>query len=109
MDISVYLRRVARGKNGSENLNMEEAQFVLNALLADDADELQLGAFLIAQRMKGESGEELAGFVRAARCFISGYGSAIADAGVVDMPCYAGKRRAVPVHLAAAWTARDAG
>jgi len=109
MDISAYLRRVARGKNGSENLNMEEAQSVLSALLADDADALQLGAFLIAQRMKGESSEELAGFVHAARQCISGYGSEVAVTGAVDMPCYAGKRRAAPVHLAAALKARDAG
>jgi len=109
MDISAYLRRVARGKNGSENLSMAEAQSVLSALLADDADSLQLGAFLIAQRMKGESSGELAGFVHAARHCISGYDPGVAVAGAVDMPCYAGKRRAAPVHLAAALQARDAG
>jgi len=108
-DISVFLRRVARGRNGSEHLQRHEAATVLAALLSPGADQLQLGAFLIAERMKGESSEELAGFVDAARRHIKGFGESRVPQGAVDMPCYAGKRRAAPVHLAAALQARDAG
>lgn len=109
MDLSVFLRRVARGRNGSENLQRHEAATVLAALLSPGADMLQLGAFLIAERMKGESSAELAGFVDAARRHIKGFGDSRAPKGAVDMPCYAGKRRAAPVHLAAALQARDSG
>jgi anthranilate phosphoribosyltransferase len=102
------LRRVARGRHGHEHLTMDEARSALATLLEADADPLQLGAFLIAERMKGETAAELAGFVQAARAHISGFGEAdLADG--VDLPCYAGKRRAAPVHLAAALQARDAG
>jgi len=109
MDISAMIKRVARGKHGSENLGREEARDLLAALLLPDADELQLGAFLIAQRMKGETSAELAGFVEAARGRIPGYSRFSAPAGAVDLPCYAGKCRASHAYLAAAIRARDAG
>jgi anthranilate phosphoribosyltransferase len=107
--VAALLRRVARGRHGHEHLSMDEAEGILAALLEPDADPLQLGAFLIAQRMKGETAPELAGFVRAARNRVTGYGHIRAADGCVDLPCYAGKRRAAPMHLAAALEARDAG
>jgi len=109
MDISPLISRVARGKHGSENLTQEEARAVFYQLLAPDADLLQLGAFLIAQRMKGETSNELAGFVEAARSRMDGFGATVAPSGAVDLPCYAGKRRAAHAYLAAALKARDAG
>ena len=109
MNIATLIGRVARGERGSENLNQEEAGWIFGELLRPDADELQLGAFLIAQRMKGESSDELAGFIEAARFTIAGYGSTVIPANSVDLPCYAGKRRAAHAHLIAAIKARDAG
>lgn len=109
MTVADLLRRVARGRHGHEHLNEQEAQSVFSTLLEEDADPLQLGAFLIAQRMKGETAPELAGFVRAARHRVPGFGEVRAPAGTVDLPCYAGKRRAAPVYLTAALKARDAG
>ncbi|MDQ7010554.1 MAG: anthranilate phosphoribosyltransferase [Mariprofundaceae bacterium] len=108
-DIASLLHRVARGRHGAGNLNRAEARQVFAALLLPQADPLQLGAFLIAQRMKGESAAELAGFVEAAREHMDGYGQGTAPQGAVDLPCYAGKRRAVPAHLVAAIQVRDAG
>jgi len=67
INIAKLIRRVARGKHGSKSLNRDEAGAVFEALLQPDADILQLGAFLIALRMKGETASELAGFVDAAR------------------------------------------
>ena len=109
MHISAMIKRVARGKHGSENMSREEARSVFAALLAPDTDELQLGAFLIAQRMKGETSAELTGFVEAARYNIRGYGQFSTLSGAVDLPCYAGKCRAAHAYLAAAIRARDAG
>jgi len=109
MNIAPLISRVARGKNGSQNLSVQEAADVFHQLLAPGADPLQLGAFLIAQRMKGECSDELAGFVEAARLHIDAFGTAVAPAGAVDLPCYAGKRRAAHAYLAAALQARDAG
>jgi len=109
MNISPLIKRAARGKNGSEHLTQIEARAVFEQLLSPDADELQLGAFLIAQRMKGETSAELAGFVEAARLKVAGFGSVVAPQAAVDLPCYAGKRRAGLTYIAAALKARDAG
>ncbi len=113
IDIAAAIHRVARGKHGAENLNRRQAAALFTALLAADADPLQRGAFLIAERMKGETADELAGFVDAARASIKDFGGIsgeiCAPQGAVDFPCYAGKRRAAPVHLAAALAARDRG
>lgn len=107
MNIAAMIGRVARGAHGAENLSQADAELIFDALLSPDADPLQLGAFLIAQRMKGESADELAGFVRAARRHV--IGTAIAPEHAVDLPCYAGKRRASHAYLAAALQARDRG
>jgi len=108
-DIAELIHQVARGRHGARDLSRGQARRVLTALLAPDADALQLGAFLIAMRMKGETPAELAGFVEAARRHVPGFSEHAAPAGAVDLPCYAGKRRAPPWYLAAALRARDAG
>jgi len=108
-DIALLLKRVARGKHGSENLTQEEATFIFSELLKPNTDLLQLGAFLIAQRMKGETSTELAGFVQASRNHIVHFDAVKAPEGAVDLPCYAGKRRAAHAYLIAALEARDAG
>jgi len=109
MDIPSLIKRVARGKHGSEHLTQAEAASVFAALLQPGANALQLGAFLIAQRMKGETSAELAGFVEASRSRIASFGQFRAATGAVDLPCYAGKRRAPHAYLGAALRARDAG
>ena len=43
------------------SLNMDQAQMVMAQIMNGEATESQLGAFLIALRMKGESSEEIAG------------------------------------------------
>ena len=108
-NVSTLIKRVARGKHGSEHLSQDEARFVFSELLNPQADELQLGAFLIAERMKGEASEELAGFVQAAREHISHFDTIKAPEGAVDLPCYAGKRRAAHAYLIAVLEARDKG
>ncbi len=45
-----------------ENLTQEEAKKVMNLMLSGEATQAQLGAFLTAMRMKGETLEELTGF-----------------------------------------------
>ncbi len=94
--------------HGRQHLDREEAAAALTVLMQPQADPLQLGAFLVAQRMKGETAEELAGFVDAAREAMDGFGRT-PFAAAVDLPCYAGKRRALPLHLAAALQARERG
>ncbi len=106
-DVPHFIRQIARGRHGAENLSREQARQALLALFDGD-DDLQLGAFLIGLRMKGETASELAGFTDAARAQMGG-SKGIGLERAVDLPCYAGKRRAASVHLAAALKARDDG
>ena len=107
--IPELLGRIARGQKGSRPLNREEARWLFDSLLKPDVDPLQLGACLVALRLKEETEEEITGFIEAARKRCDGFGDATAPAGAVDLPCYAGKRNSSPVHIIAALKSRDAG
>ncbi|MDQ6974222.1 MAG: anthranilate phosphoribosyltransferase, partial [Mariprofundaceae bacterium] len=108
-DLAFWIKQVARGKHGSEHLSREDARIVFSALLKPEADLLQLGAFLIAQRMKGETSQELTGFIEASRQHIQDFDGYRAPQDSVDLPCYAGKRRAAHAYLVAALRMRDRG
>ena len=49
------------------DLSMAEARDAMHAILSGAATPAQIGAFLVALRMKGETGDELAGFAGAMR------------------------------------------
>jgi anthranilate phosphoribosyltransferase len=63
------IKHVGRGARLARELPEDEAEAMMRALAGGDADPVQIGAFLIAMRMKGETAGELAGFVRALREF----------------------------------------
>jgi anthranilate phosphoribosyltransferase len=58
-----YLHRVTSG----ESLSAQDARQAMLAILNGESTTAQVAAFLIALRMKGETSEELLGFVRAMR------------------------------------------
>jgi len=51
----------------NRHLEAAEAEAVLQQIMTGEATEAQIGALLIALRMKGETAEEIAGFARAMR------------------------------------------
>ncbi|WP_339315429.1 anthranilate phosphoribosyltransferase [Paenibacillus sp. FSL R10-2734] len=61
------LKEVARGKRGARDLNYEESLFAAESILRQTASPAQIGAFLIAERIKLESMEELEAFVYVCR------------------------------------------
>lgn len=61
------LKEVARGKRGARDLSYEEAAHAAEAILGLTASPVQIGAFLIAERIKLESIEELEAFVSVSR------------------------------------------
>lgn len=89
-----YVRILGKGKNGSRPLTEEEAFESMKMILNQDMEPVQLGAFLMLMRVKEESPDELAGFVRATREWIR----IPEDAPRVDLDwsSYAGKRRQLP-------------
>src|ERR1700760_5006946 len=100
-----FIRLLGRGKTLSRGLSAEEAERAMAMILDGEALPEQVGAFLMLLRMKEETGEEIAGFVRAAR-------ARLAPPRLrpdLDWPCYAGKARRPPWHLLAALRLAGAG
>lgn len=59
------LRKVGSGSHTSENLTRDEAAAATRMMLRQEATPVQIGAFMIAHRIKRPTGEELAGMLDA--------------------------------------------
>jgi len=94
-----FIRILGKGKNGSRSLTVDEAFESMSMVLEDKVTPEQLGAFLMLLRVKEESPEEVAGFVKAIRNFLGQDGNAEAD---LDWSSYAGKRRHSPWYVLSA-------
>lgn len=61
------LKEVGRGKRGARDLTYEEARQAAEHILDGTATPVQIGAFLVAERIKMESPDELLAFIDALR------------------------------------------
>ena len=96
MSITPYLREIARGKDGARSLDAAQAEDLLRQVFEGRVSDVQLGAFVIAMRIKGESPAELAGFVAAAQAHVApGIDAAVQRSAkpVVWLPSYNGARK----------------
>jgi anthranilate phosphoribosyltransferase len=66
MGISQYIKEIGRGKDGARPLTREQAADLLGQVLDGGVSDLEVGAFCLAMRIKGETPEEMAGFLEAA-------------------------------------------
>ena len=94
-----FIRILGRGKKGSRALTMDEAFEAMEMILDDSVHPEQLGAFLMLLRVKEESAEEVAGFVRAIRESLQPMPAVKVD---LDWSSYAGKRRHLPWYILSA-------
>lgn len=90
---AAFIRILGKGKKGSRPLTQDEAYAAMRMILADEIEEIQLGAFLMLMRVKEETAEELAGFVLAIRETLPQIAIDTVD---LDWSAYAGKRRHLP-------------
>ena len=67
MSIAGYIREIGRGKEGARSLTTPQAHDLMSQVLDGRVTDLEIGAFALAMRIKGESVEELAGFLDAVR------------------------------------------
>ena len=91
MGISQYIKEIGRGKDGARPLSRAQATDLLSQVLDGTVTDLEVGAFCLAMRIKGESPEEMAGFLDAVRSRMH----LIPDGGVttVVLPSYNGARK----------------
>jgi anthranilate phosphoribosyltransferase len=92
---------------GGQDLGLEEAAAVLHEIMAGNASEIQIAAFLIALRTKGETVEELAGLARTMRAMAARV--AVSSDDLLDTAGTGGGRRTFNVSTTAALIAAGAG
>ncbi|HRP96933.1 MAG TPA: DNA-binding protein YbiB, partial [Rhodocyclaceae bacterium] len=70
MDYASIIKEIGRGAKGSKSIDAARAEALFGDMLDGKVPELELGAIVIALRIKSESLDELLGFKRAmdARC-----------------------------------------
>lgn len=90
MGIAAYIKEIGRGPEGARPLDAAQACDLLGQVLDGRVTDLEIGAFALAMRMKGETVDELVGFAQAVdeRCL-----AIPADRPVVVIPSYNGARK----------------
>jgi len=87
------IKNIGRGKKGARDLARPDARELYRAMLDGTVSDLELGAILLAMRIKGESVEELGGFMDAAEESFSLIPSGHGPYAPVSIPSYNGARK----------------
>ncbi|QNN58575.1 DNA-binding protein YbiB [Diaphorobacter ruginosibacter] len=91
MAISHYLKEIGRGARGAKALDREQATDLFGQILDGGVSDLETGAFCIAMRIKGETLDEMSGFIDATHARIPRFQSA--GRPIVVLPSYNGARK----------------
>lgn len=98
MTLAPYIHAMGRGPGRARNLTAAEAEDAMHIILSGQADAHAIGALLMLMRYRGETPEEIAGFVRGLRTALPSLPQAD-----LDWPSYAaGRTRGLPWFLLAA-------
>jgi anthranilate phosphoribosyltransferase len=91
MGISQYIKVIGRGKDGARAIDRAQAADLFGQVLDGAVSDLELGAFCLAMRIKGETPEEMAGFLDATHVRLQ----SLPDNGctTVVLPSYNGARK----------------
>ncbi len=90
MSISHYIKDIGRGRDGARALDRAQAADLMGQVLDGQVTDLELGAFCIAMRIKGETDQEMAGFLDATHARLQ---LVHASSPVVVLPSYNGARK----------------
>jgi anthranilate phosphoribosyltransferase len=90
MSISQYIKDIGRGRDGARALDRAQATDLMGQILDGQVSDLELGAFCIAMRIKGETDQEMAGFLDATHARLQ---LISASSPVVVLPSYNGARK----------------
>ncbi len=94
MSIAPYIKEIGRGKEGARSLTQAQSYDLMSQVLDGRASDLEVGAFCIAMRIKGETTVELAGFLEAAQERCVPIPAALhLNSPVVFLPSYNGARK----------------
>jgi anthranilate phosphoribosyltransferase len=91
MSISQYIKEIGRGQRGARPLDRAQATDLMGQVLDGSITDLELGAFCLAMRIKGETADEMAGFLDAAHARMTLVPAS--QRPLVVLPSYNGARR----------------
>ena len=92
MGIGKYIKEIGRGREGARSLSREQATDLFGQVLDGEVTDLEIGAFCLAMRIKGETADEMAGFLDATHARLS----RVPDNGgkpIIVIPSYNGARK----------------
>jgi anthranilate phosphoribosyltransferase len=102
------IAKIGKGLKGAKDLTWDEAKTALNTIIEGQATDIQVGAFLMAMRIKTESIGELAAFTATVRNWAPPI-QFPHPAKMVDVPLYGEKHNTIHVVVAASLVAASAG
>lgn len=91
MAIAQYIKVIGRGKDGARALTREHAADLFGQVLDGTVTDLEIGGFCLAMRIKGETAEEMAGFLDATYQRLQHLPAT--DRPAVVLPSYNGARK----------------
>lgn len=91
MGISHYIKEIGRGARGARPLTREQASDLFGQVLDGTVTDLEIGGFCLAMRIKGETPEEMAGFLDATHARL--HQVPAGERALIVLPSYNGARK----------------
>ena len=88
-----FIKEIGRGKNGARSMSRDDAHNLYQAMLDGRVSDLELGGILLAMRIKGESVQEIAGFLDAAEASFEPLTAPPGQFAPICIPTYNGARK----------------
>lgn len=87
-----FIKEIGRGRKGARSMSREDARELYAAMLDGRVSDLELGGIMLAMRIKGESVDEIAGFLDAAEDSFDKLALPQGEFAPVVIPSYNGSR-----------------
>ncbi|GGI21495.1 DNA-binding protein YbiB [Oxalicibacterium faecigallinarum] len=88
-----FIKEIGRGVKGARSLSRDDAQLLYSAMLDGRVSDLEMGGIMLAMRIKGESVDEIAGFIDAAEASFPPLIAPAGDYAPIVVPSYNGARQ----------------
>ena len=88
-----FIKEIGRGPNGARSLSPEDTRALFSAMLDGRVPDLELGAILLAYRLKGETADELSAMLAATHASFAPLTSPACGYRAVSIPSYNGARK----------------
>ncbi len=88
-----FIKEIGRGRKGARSMSRDDARQLYAAMLDGRVSDLELGGIMLAMRIKGESVDEIAGFLDAAEESLDKLSAPQGAYAPIIIPSYNGSRQ----------------